>query len=72
MTPREQAFKLRYYYAELLNLNTNDKLISECALITVDEIFKTNTLEHRNCGFVTLCEKHKEYWQEVKQEIEKI
>lgn len=46
------------------------ELAKQCALIAVNEVLKTNTLESRNCGFVTLCEKHKEYWQEVKQEIE--
>lgn len=44
----------------------------QCALIIVEEILKTNTLQDRNCGFVTLCEKHKEYWLEVKQEINNI
>jgi hypothetical protein len=43
-----------------------------CALIAVDEVLKTNTLDSRNCGFIKLCEKHEEYWQEVKNEIEKL
>jgi hypothetical protein len=51
---------------------TNVIYAKNCALIAVDEILKTNTLQDRNCGFVTLCEKHKEYWEEVKEEIEKL
>ena len=51
---------------------TNVIYAKQCALISVDEILKTNTLQDRNCGFVTLCEKHKEYWLEVKQELEKL
>lgn len=43
-----------------------------CALIAVDEILNTNTLQDRSCGFVPLCEKHTKYWQEVKSEIEKL
>ena len=72
MTPREKAAQLRCKYSTLLDLKTTDGLVLQCVLIAVIEIFKTNTLEDRNCGFITLCEKHKEYWEEVKQEIEKI
>ena len=75
MTPKEKADELfdKYSY-ELSNhiFNGTFDIAKQCALIAVDEVLKTNTLENRNCGFVTLCEKHKEYWQEVKQEIEKI
>ena len=75
MTPKEKADELfdKYSY-ELSNhiFNGTFDISKQCALIAVDEIFKTNTLENRNCGFITLCEKHKEYWEEVKQEIEKI
>lgn len=47
-------------------------MTKQCAIIAVDEILNTNTLEQRSCGFITLSEKHIEYWQEVKQEIEKL
>lgn len=43
-----------------------------CSLIAVDEILKTGTLKERSCGYLTLCESHIEYWEEVKQEIEKL
>ena len=84
MTAKEKAIELldemsiqTYSYQPYAGAHYNIEEIGyeagkKCALIAVDEIFKTNTLEDRNCGFVTLCEKHKEYWQEVKQEIEKI
>lgn len=44
----------------------------EHALIAVDEILNTNTLKERSCGYITLSEKHIEYWEEVKKEIEKL
>ena len=72
MTPKEKAKELLGKYDETLTYLESKSKAKQCALIAVDEIFKTNTLEDRNCGFVPLCEKHKEYWQEVKEEIEKI
>ena len=78
MTPKEKAKEL---VEKMFNVDLgceNEAMCMlyphavRCALIAVDEVLKTNTLENRNCGFVTLCEKHKEYWEEVKQEIEKI
>ena len=38
----------------------------QCALIAVDEIFKTGLLEGTTLGI------NKKYWQEVKNEIEKL
>lgn len=38
----------------------------QCALVAVDEIFKTGLLEGTTLGI------NKKYWQEVKQEIEKL
>ena len=49
-TPAEEEFE--YPYAK------------QCALIAVDEIFKTGLLEGSTLGI------NKIYWQEVKQEIE--
>jgi hypothetical protein len=43
-----------------------------CALIAVDEILNTNTLQDRSCGFIPLCEKHTKYWQEVKKELQNV
>ena len=73
MTPKEKAEELVIKFYDTFTISweyDNWVMARECALIAVDEVLKTNTLENRNCGFITLCEKHKEYWQEVKQEIE--
>jgi hypothetical protein len=71
-TPKEKAIRLfTIMYGEFEN-GISYKEAKRCALIAVDEILKTNTLQDRNCGFVTLCEKHKEYCLEVKQELEKL
>jgi hypothetical protein len=43
-----------------------------CALVAVDEILNTNTLQDRSCGFIPLCEKHTKYWQEVKKELQNV
>jgi hypothetical protein len=38
----------------------------------VDEILETKLLKNRYCGFVELDKSHIEYWNEVKNEIEKL
>jgi hypothetical protein len=65
MTPKEKADKLCIDF--LMKPNTTDirfgmdkQLAKQCALIAVDEILKTNPYKARN------------YWQEVKTEIEKL
>ena len=64
MTPKEKAIELYYKYYNQLSFDLtdefNDKCAKQCALIAVDEI-----IEH--CNYV-----NKWYWQEVKQEIEKL
>ena len=65
MTPKEKAFELAHKF-RLIYIRTSESttmMISmadakHCALIAVDEILKTNPYKARN------------YWQEVKQEIE--
>ena len=67
MTPKEKAEELFFKFRKLesgeswIN-NTNAK---QCALIAVDEILN-------NDGFTRLDIYLTEYWQEVKQEIEKL
>jgi hypothetical protein len=57
MTPKEKAFEL----IELFTFNCRECDNSKIsALIAVDEIIKTNPYKARN------------YWQEVKQEIENL
>ena len=69
MTPKEKAKELieKYQFVEIANYTSMFE-IKECALITVDEILNDD-------WYITTQEdliKRKEYWQEVKQEIEKL
>jgi hypothetical protein len=65
MTPKEKTIQLverfkhfdEYYYDEFFK---DTDLAKQCALIAVDEILKTNPYKARN------------YWHEVKTEIEKL
>ena len=67
MTPKEKAKELMLKYYELIPMNTVS-FAKQCALITVDEIIKelTEEISPSVHGF-----RHK-YWEEVKQEIEKL
>jgi hypothetical protein len=64
MTPKEKANKLcmRFLIQTTTDIpyGINKAIAKECALIAVDEILKTNPYKARN------------YWQEVKTEIEKL
>jgi hypothetical protein len=60
--PKEKAFELAMKF-DKLGETDNAK---QCALIAVDEIFKTGLLEGSTLGI------NKKYWQEVKKEIEKL
>lgn len=70
MTPKEKAIELyqKFYYQLPSNLSDKiqDCVAQECALIAVDEIiyYLEITLGVDKEDF--------EYWQEVKQEIEKL
>jgi hypothetical protein len=68
MTPKEKAIEL---YNKFYNTSSHPHHVEsrknnakQCALIAVDEIFKTGLLEGSTLGI------NKKYWQEVKQEIE--
>jgi len=75
MTPKEKAEELvdKFLYTENDYMEYADKTQSkQCALIAVDEIiawelqcFGDVNKDSNECGAI-------EYWQEVKQEIEKI
>jgi hypothetical protein len=78
MTPQEKAkelvreFKKYAYYPKTKDdeifvdkLKTNAK---QCALIAVDEILDVDCCDMSEAYFYN----HIEYWQEVKQEIEKL
>ena len=64
MTPKEKAVELynKYYflYTHPHSVEVRKNEAQACALIAVDEILATNPYKARN------------YWQEVKQEIEKL
>jgi hypothetical protein len=70
MKPEEKANKLCMRF--LIQTTTdipyaiNKTIAKQCALIAVDEIFKTGLLEGSTLGI------NKKYWQEVKIEIEKL
>ncbi len=61
MTPQEKSKELFDKYYDYLGMP--DCFAKECALIAVDEILEVNKYSHN-----TLLN----YWQEVKQEIEKL
>ena len=65
MTPKEKAKKLVRKYWDLGGIDVLEA--KQCALIAVEEILNTNTLQDRSCGFVPLCEKHTKYWQRSKK-----
>ena len=80
MTAKEKANEL---VDKLLCIEDNEDLFCDecgmseeaaklCALIAVDEILNTNTLQDRSCGFMPLCEKHTKYWQEVKKALQNV
>jgi hypothetical protein len=77
MTPKEKAKKLfdKYYivcqeYTEEIQCSIQAK---ECALIAVDEVINSNPCcEDSDRGGNFQWASNEYYWQEVKQEIEKL
>jgi hypothetical protein len=72
MTPQEKAIELLTKYRRHLPVNTVTDLEAKvCALIAVDEIMKIVP-----SVYVTddneIHSGHRQYWEEVKQEIEKL
>lgn len=75
MTPREKAKNLLHEYRMLLMDEGEDYgqeilvsvLSKQCALITVDEILSMGIMSESGDWNIA-----KPYWQEVKQEIEKL
>ena len=71
MTPKEKAEQLVNKYFRDINLDWYDAI--ECALIAVDEIIKSEPSQKSMImGGVQLRYLAIDYWQEVKQEIEKL
>jgi hypothetical protein len=81
MTPKEKARELVDKYLcieEIYNVDLFcdecgiDNAAKYCALIAVDEIFKLRLLNKQICGYEIMNSGNIEYWEEVKQEIEKL
>jgi hypothetical protein len=65
MTPKEKAKELVDKYDETLTYLESKSKARQCALIAVDEIINSVDNEHVSDIF-------NDYWEEVKQEIEKL
>ena len=67
MTPKDKAIELYIKYIDAynnINLQVSDyKFAKQCALIAVDEIIKDKKMFNQ----ISV-----EYWEDVKQEIEKL
>ena len=72
MSPKEKSAELIVNY-QLKCKSLNYDEAKQCALIAVDEIIDTYTQEKNN-GYIfyRVLDKIILYWQEVKQEIEKL
>ena len=66
MTPKEKAVELVDKFR--LSKAITESYAKQCALIAVDEIIKSNPYEVSKTDMDSTIE----YWQEVKQEIEKL
>ncbi len=80
MTPKDKAFELAHKF-RLLEIRTNENshmMISmadakQCALIAVIEIINSSPLEPAHpYDYVIAEQEAMEFWQKVKQEIEKL
>ena len=70
MTPQEKAIELLTKYRRHLPVNTVTDLEAKvCALIAVEEIIKSNPIFPMSFNPNPL--KAEQYWEQVKQEIEK-
>ena len=77
MKPREKAAELvskytMHSYRGSVPLNIHVKSIKECALIAVDEILKSVGEVNWPNEELTDFTNYFEFWEEVKQEIEKL
>jgi len=79
MTPKQKANELFFKYYEIVEhtLSTEYVLLAKkCALIAVDEIINASPTNPLKSGYIELYSDMVDeaiiYWQEVKQEIEKL
>jgi hypothetical protein len=66
MTPKEKAAELVYKFDDTMEFSTPQRFARKCALIAVDEIL----IIQEYWGGIN--NTNYQYWQEVKQEIEKL
>jgi hypothetical protein len=81
MTPEEKAIELidKFYFIEEsqeCDAWIDGYLAKKCALLAVDEIINSNPIvkirfEKNNCSWIE-SKSNINYWQEVKQEIQKL
>jgi len=77
MTPKEKAIEL---HNRILNITFDDRDIpgeptwvsTKCALIAVDEMINYFSKESFMMAYPEIAISELQYWQEVKQEIEKL
>ena len=67
MTPKQKAKELVYKFDDTMEFSTPQRFAKQCALIAVDEIFSTIYDYHYDSQSGAY-----EYWEKVKQEIEKL
>lgn len=83
MTPREKAEELVFKFDDTMEFSTPQRFAKECALIAVDEIINSRPLEPNDADWDDCGATHKywydsqkeealKFWQEVKQELEKL
>ena len=81
MKPEEKSTELVYKYYDLLKPNTDLENCKQCALIAVDEIIEATKkyvairerVTYSKTGFDNVVHtQYDSFWQEVKQEIEKL
>jgi hypothetical protein len=73
MTPQEKATELLTKYRRHLPVNTATDLEAKvCALIAVEEIIKSNPIFPISFNPHPTKRGAEQYWEEVKQEIEKL
>jgi hypothetical protein len=68
MTPKEKADELYVGYWHLTN---DSRIAKKCALIAIDEILNFD-LKAKNESQFTIERRIEEYWEQVKQEVEKL
>ena len=66
MTPKEKALELVYKMLFCFQGHIDEYTAKQCALVAVNELIKLYEYENPHRGFKI------SYWDEVKQEIEKL